>query len=104
MTCGSIQPARFLGQHDRDAVADRKSELRRARDQLLLLGIVFKRRLGQRTDQDFQKLGIDAIGGAIGHKSLQLGRYCNEVSPDVLLLASSISVTAIRISARVLRS
>src|SRR5580693_5744364 len=30
--------------------------------------------------------------------------YCRGVSPDVLLLASSIAVTAIRISARVFRS
>src|SRR5262249_2135402 len=33
----SLQPPRFLGQHDRNAVADRIGELGGARDQLLLL-------------------------------------------------------------------
>src|ERR1700686_4996200 len=66
----SIQPAGFLGQHDRDAVADRISELGRTRDQLLLLGVIFQRTLGQRTDQDFKKLRIDGIGGRRGHRML----------------------------------
>src|SRR5438876_7035897 len=70
----SIQPARFFGQHDRDAVADRIGELGGARDQLLLLRIVFERALGQRADQNFQELRIDAAGGALGrggHDALQ---------------------------------
>src|SRR6267154_1245487 len=62
----SIQPARFLGQHDWDAGTDGIRELGRARDQLLLLRIVFERPLGQRADKDFQELGIDAAGRALG--------------------------------------
>ena len=58
----SIQVARFLGQHDRYAVADRVGELGGARDQPLLLGVVFQRTLGQRADQDFQEFRIDAFG------------------------------------------
>src|SRR5262252_2348050 len=106
----SIDPSRLLGQHDRNAVTDRISELRRARDQFLFLGVVFEWRFGQRTDQDFEQFGIDAVGGTIGHHQLQLNHrskgphYCNGVSPGVLLLASSISVTATRISARVFKS
>src|SRR6185295_9078265 len=53
---GSLDTARLLRQHDRDAVADRVGELGRTRDQFLLLRVVFERRLGQRTDQDFQQL------------------------------------------------
>src|SRR5262245_35042194 len=70
----SIQPARFFGQHDRDAGADRIGELGGARDQLLLLRVVFERALGQRADQNFQELRIDAAGGALGrggHDALQ---------------------------------
>src|SRR5215218_11066339 len=62
----SIQPPRLFRQHDRDAVADRVGELGGTRDQLLLLGVVFKRALGQRADQDFQELRIDAAGGTFG--------------------------------------
>src|SRR5262249_27253767 len=63
---GSIQPARLFGQHDRDAGANRIGELGGARDQLLLLGIVFERAFGQRADQNFQELRIDAAGGGVG--------------------------------------
>src|ERR1035437_4127785 len=35
-----LQSSRFVGQHDRDAIADRIGELGRARDQLLPLGVV----------------------------------------------------------------
>src|SRR5262249_15830874 len=110
-----IDPPRLFGQHDRNAVTDRVSELGRARDQFLLRGVIFKRRFGERTDQDFEQFGINALGRAIGHYRLQFNRtsditpcggsqHCNGVSPGVLLLASSISVTATRISARVFRS
>src|SRR6516162_3948153 len=104
-----IDPSRLLGQHDRNAVPDRISELGRTRYQSLLLRIIFERRFSQRTDQDFEQFGIDAVGGTIGHHQLQHCRlkrshYCNGVSPGVLLLASSISVTATRISARVFKS
>src|SRR5262245_25624209 len=70
----SIQPARFFRQHDRDAGADRIGELGGARDQLLFLRIVFERALGQRADQNFEELRIDAAGGALGrsgHDALQ---------------------------------
>src|ERR1700722_11510411 len=52
---------RFLRQHDRNAVADRVGELGGARDELLLLPVVFEWRFGQRTDQDFQELRIDNV-------------------------------------------
>jgi MFS family permease len=54
------QLARFVGQHDRDAVADGVSEARFARDQLGFFGVIFKRALGDRTYQDFKEFGIDA--------------------------------------------
>ena len=63
---GELELAGFLGQHDRNAVADRIGELGRARDQLLLGGVVFERALGHGADQDFKQLGIDAAGGTIG--------------------------------------
>src|ERR1700758_2621428 len=61
-----VNLARLLRQHDRDAVADRISELGRARDQLLLGRIEFERSLGHGADQDFQELGIDGVFGAFG--------------------------------------
>src|SRR5262249_57116277 len=69
----SIEPARFFRQHDRDAGADRIGELGGARDQLLFLRVVFERALGQRADQNFQELRIDAAGGELrrnGYKAL----------------------------------
>src|SRR5258708_20722479 len=74
MAGSSIQPPCLLGQHDRDAAADRVGELGGARDQLLLLRIVFERSLGQRADENFQKLRIDAARRALGrvaHDELQ---------------------------------
>src|SRR3954471_15285785 len=68
----SIQPPRLFGQHDRNAVADRIRELGGARDQLLLLAVVFKRALGERAYQDFEKLRIDAGGGTFGHDGFRL--------------------------------
>src|SRR6476659_7204674 len=65
----SIEPTGFFRQHDRDAGADRIGELGSARDQLLLIRIVFERSLGHRADQDFEKLGIDAAGRAFGGRS-----------------------------------
>src|ERR1700692_1157775 len=62
----SIERTRLLGQHDRNAVADRIGELGRARDQFLLVLVVFERALCQRADQDLEQLGIDAAGRAIG--------------------------------------
>src|SRR3954468_5672980 len=132
---GSIQPPRLFGQHDRNAVADRIGELGGTRDQLLLLAVVFQGALGERANQDFEQLGIDAAGGTVGcHDGFRVGRadlsttsppsnhsraitatrvvnggigtphHCNLVSPSVSPRASSISVNATKISARVLRS
>src|ERR1700730_15157961 len=61
-----IERARLLGQHDRNAVADRIGELGRTRDQFLLVHVVFERPLGQRADEDFEQLGIDTAGGTVG--------------------------------------
>src|SRR5262245_63816430 len=61
-----LQRPRFLRQYDRDAVADRIRQFCRAGNQLLLLGIVFQRALGEGADEDFQKLWINAAGGSIG--------------------------------------
>src|SRR6185369_12097149 len=106
----SIQPPRFLGQHDRNAVADRIGELGGARDQFLLLAVVFERALGQRAHENFEKLRIDTGGGTFGHIGFRLmahastsraaiaAAHCSLVSPSVWLFASSISVSATRIS------
>ena len=55
-----VELARFVRQHDRDAVADRVSEAGGAADQLLPLGVVVERGLGQRADQDLKQLRIEA--------------------------------------------
>src|ERR1041384_2367548 len=60
-----VQPSRLFGQHDRNAVADRVGELGGARDQLLALAVVFERPLGERADENFEKLRVDARGGTI---------------------------------------
>src|ERR1700745_1677141 len=62
----SVEAPRFLRQHDRDAVADRVGELGGARDQLLLLGVVFQRRLCDRAHQELEQVGIDGLGGSVG--------------------------------------
>src|SRR5437763_16010356 len=69
----SIQPSCLLRQHDRNAAADGVGELGGARDQLLLLRIVFEWSLSQRADQNFQQLRIDAARRAVWR-----------VAPDVL--------------------
>src|SRR5215208_4607829 len=65
---------RLLRKHDRDAVADGISELGGARDQFLLLGIIFERRLGERAHEDLEKLRIDEL-----RRALRRGRH--DVSP-----------------------
>src|SRR5580692_8663649 len=77
----SVEVTGFLGQHDRNAVADRIGELGRARDQFLLLRVVFERRFGQRTDQDFQQLRIDNVAGMVGRheRLLTISRLTNYV-------------------------
>src|SRR5215211_4934656 len=118
---------RLLGKHDRDAVADGISELGRARDQLLLVRIIFERRLGERAYEDLEELGIDEL-----RRALRRGRhegspfrsvvapqrisavrlspreapacfYWRGVSTPPLVFASSISVMATRMSALSLR-
>src|SRR5262249_22768654 len=76
----SIQPARLFRQHDRNAGADGISKLGRARDQLLLLRIIFERPLCQWADQNFQELRIDAAGGTVG-------RGGDDILQDALALA-----------------
>src|SRR5262245_64101402 len=75
MRSRSIQAACFLGQHDRNAVADGIGELCGARDQLLLLGVVFERALGQRADQYFEQLRVNRAGWSLagrgGHDVLR---------------------------------
>src|SRR5271165_6544193 len=49
----------LIDQHDRDAVADRVGEPRLLADQLLRLAVVAQRRLGQRTDKNFEQFRIE---------------------------------------------
>src|SRR5205085_717315 len=72
-----------------DAIADRVGELGRARDQLLLLGIVFERTLGQRADQDFQEFWIDAAGGTVGGR----GGHTGTPVPQLVSFAGILCVT-----------
>src|SRR5712671_2471749 len=53
------QRARLVDEHDRDPVADRVGEPRLLADQLLGFVIVAQRCLGQRADENLQKLRID---------------------------------------------
>src|SRR5256885_17111014 len=62
----SLDLSRFFRQHDRDAVADRISELGGARDQFLPGRIEFQRTLGHRADQDLQQLWIDGAVESFG--------------------------------------
>src|SRR6478735_3246378 len=62
----SLDLPRLFRQHDRDAVADRISELCRARDQFLPSRVEFQRTLGHRADQDFQQFGIDGAVETLG--------------------------------------
>src|SRR6476620_2406409 len=108
----SIQLARLFRQHDRYAVADRIGELGGARDQLLLLAVIFERALGERAHEDFKQFRVDARGRTVGcHDRFRMRlhtiarprsaqSYCSLVSPSFSFLASSISVSATRISAR----
>ena len=64
--CPSLDLPRLFRQHDRDAVADRISELCGARDQFLPGRIEFQRALGHRADQDLQQLRIDGAVEAFG--------------------------------------
>src|SRR5215468_3815476 len=62
----SVQLARFLGQHDGDAVTDRISKLGGAGDELLSFGVVFQRALGERAHENFEQFGVHAAGGSVG--------------------------------------
>src|ERR1700686_374990 len=69
----SLDLPRLFRQHDRDAVADRIGEFCGTRDQFLPHGVEFKRTLGHRTDQNFQKLWIDGAIKAFGRGCHDLG-------------------------------
>src|ERR1041384_5426181 len=100
-----LQRPRLVGEHDRDAVADGVGELGGTADQLLALGVVFERRLGERADQDLEELRIDDAGrpDRIVHP-FRL-RYCKDRPlPPPGSPASDISVIATSVSARLLRS
>src|SRR6516162_5948218 len=85
----SIDLARLFRQHDRDAVANRISELCRTRNQLLLGRVELQRALGQRAEQNFQKRWINSMFetfGPTGHECLpRFGRPCNTVQPSLSL-------------------
>src|SRR5690242_11075481 len=70
-----VDLARLFRQHDRNAVADRISEFRGARDQLLTGGVELQRSLGQRADQDLQQFGIDGVFGAFHGLSPAIGDH-----------------------------
>src|SRR4029450_4562922 len=53
-----LELARFLFQHDRNAVANRISEPRRLGDELLPLAIVDQRSLGDGANQNLKQLGV----------------------------------------------
>src|SRR5260221_9098556 len=90
----------LVGEHDRDAVADRVGELGGAADQLLALGVIFERRLGERADQDLEELRIDGAGGpdAVAHRGWVA--HCSERPLPPGSRASDISVMATSVSAR----
>ena len=102
-----VEFPRFLMQHNGNAVADRIGKPRGAADQLLALGIIVERRLGQGTDQDLEQLRIEAALAAarIGifvDGSLLAGPYaghCIDVPEPSSREASSISASATRASA-----
>jgi hypothetical protein len=56
----AVERPGLVGQHNGDAVADGKRQAGLIADQLLPLGVIAQRLLGQRTDEDLQQLGIDA--------------------------------------------
>src|SRR5262249_25505930 len=57
----SVELARLVDQHDRNAVADGIGQLRLFADQLLALRVIAQRSLGQRTHEDLEKFGIDRV-------------------------------------------
>src|SRR3990172_733765 len=62
-----VELARFFRQHDGNAVADRIGQARGAADQLLTLGVVVERGLGQGANQDLQRFWMEAaIAAALG--------------------------------------
>ncbi|CCG41608.1 hypothetical protein PHAMO_280142 [Magnetospirillum molischianum DSM 120] len=71
LTVGSAVAAGFeyaglVGQHDRNAVANRIGQTGFVIDQFLATRIVAQRRVRSRCDQDFQQLGIER-GRTVGH-------------------------------------
>src|SRR3546814_14623219 len=85
-----IEGPRFIGQHDRNAVADRNGEAGLVGNQLLTLAIVATGRFRHRADQNFQKLRIDFSAwflAASGHSYFP-------VSPVVSLLEIFLTVNS----------
>src|SRR5258706_5167293 len=79
----SLDLPRFFRQHDRNAVADRIGEFCGPRDQFLPCCVELQRTLGHRTDQDFQKLGVDGAFKAFGrgcHDAWSPARYLGAVA------------------------
>src|SRR3974390_1411794 len=58
-----VELARFLRQHDGDAVADWIGKSGSAADQLLTLGVIVERGLGQGTDKNLKELRIEPYAG-----------------------------------------
>lgn len=57
-----VKQARFLGQHDRDAVTHGKGKAGLPADQLLCSAVVGKRAFADRANQDGQQAGVETRG------------------------------------------
>src|SRR6185312_13007247 len=86
---GLLDFPRFLRKHDRNAVPNGISEFGRARDQLLLCGVVLQRTLGHRTDQDFEQFGIDGVFRAFGR-----GVHSRAPAVDSMLTTAGVRVSS----------
>jgi hypothetical protein len=97
-----VQTARVFETHARDTLDDREGEAGGAADQLVRCGVILEHRFGERTDENFEQLGVDflMVGVALGGI---LEVYCSVV-PLLPLEASSISASATRTSARHFKS
>ncbi|EGE57265.1 hypothetical protein RHECNPAF_4460036 [Rhizobium etli CNPAF512] len=94
-----VEAPRLGHQHDRNAVADRIGKARLFRNQFVVFAIVGQPALGERADQELQQFRIDAAQFFVHGRV-----YCRTVSESPKTRASTISVMAISVSARVLRS
>src|SRR5690554_2764294 len=69
-----LQSSSLLRQHDRNAIADRIGELCFPRDQFLAHSVVFERRLGNRTDENFKQRWVDGARWRFGARISGHGR------------------------------